>query len=109
MADIIQTLVEMRSGAVAADCSQRLTEVLQAVMQTGKKGRLTIDIMIEPAKIALGEVKEVALKHVCKVVEPVQDPGVTIFFPLKDGNLSRQDPNQMALELTADERNQSVR
>lgn len=107
-ADFVQTLVEMRNGAVASECSNKLTEVIKAVCETGKKGKLALVIGIEPSMIVLGEVTEIQLKHDVKIIEPTTDPGVTTFFPLKDetghpsGVISRQDPNQMALDLQAE-------
>jgi hypothetical protein len=102
--DFVSTLMEMRNGSVAADCSRKLAEVILAVCETGKQGKITLQINVKPAKVNLGKVTEVELKHTCKTDRPEHDAGYTLFFPTEDGSLSRQDPNQIALDLREEER-----
>ena len=54
MTDILQFLLDMRSGAVASDCNQKFNEVVKAVVDTGGKGELNIKLSIAPSKFGTG-------------------------------------------------------
>lgn len=100
MADFIQTLMEMRAGAAAADCSRKLSELVAAIMETGKKGELVLKVNITPSRLNLGRVTEVEIEHTCKISKPEHSTGRSIFFTTEEGTLTREDPNQMAFEIT---------
>lgn len=88
----------MRNGAVAIEGSEKLTEVLKAVMETGKKGKLGLVIEVTPSKWSMERgVTEVELVAKFTAIEPVHDPAKTTFFTSKEGTLSRDDPNQVAM------------
>lgn len=98
MTDFIKVLVELRNGAVAIEGSEKLTEVMKAVMDTGKKGKLSLSIDITPSKWTMsGGVKEVEVLAKYVIVEPAHDPAKTTFFTTKEGSLTREDPNQTAM------------
>lgn len=98
MADFVQLLMDMRNGKVAADIGQKFQEVLDAVLSTGGKGKLTIEIDIAPEKMEMGGlVAEIQTSHSCKLKKPEKDIGRSIFFVTKSGDLTRDDPDQMAL------------
>ena len=98
MTDFVKTLIELRNGAVALEGSEKLTEVLKAVMETGKKGKLALAIEITPSKVSFGRgVTEVELVAKYVTIEPAHDPAKTTFFTGEDGSLSRDDPNQVAM------------
>ena len=99
-ADFIEVLISMRSGRVAMECSEKLAAVVQAVRKTGKKGRLSLVIDINPSRISNddGQVKEVEVTHKVVTVEPENSAGTTIFYATKEGALTREDPDQMAME-----------
>ena len=95
MTDLLAVLLDMRSGQVAADCNAKFNEVLKAVIETGGKGKLTIDLMVEPSKMGMGgAVVEVETKHECKMKKPELAIGRSVFFVTKDGDLTRRDPAQ---------------
>lgn len=92
--DIIQTLLDMRKGAIAASINEKFDSVVQAVLQTGRKGELTIKLSIEPSKKRVGGmVIEVVAKHNCVAKIPEIDIGDSVFF-VADGRLTREDPTQ---------------
>jgi len=98
MADFMQTLMEMRGGRAAADCSLKLGKLIEGVKETGKKGELILKVSIEPSRVGMDGVKEVELRHSCTAKIPEPDHGKTLFF-IAGTNLMRDDPAQMAFEL----------
>jgi len=98
MTDFVKTLMELRNGAVAIEGSEKLTEVLKAVMETGKQGKFALTIIIDPTKVSFDKgVTEVELTAKYAMIEPQHAPAKTTFFTNKDGSLSRDDPNQVAM------------
>ena len=98
MTDILRVLFDMRNGQVAEDCSRKFAEVLQAVLDTRGKGELTIKLKIEPSKCAIGgAVLEVITSHECKIKKPELEVGSALFFVSPDGELTRDDPAQVAM------------
>ena len=98
MTDLLQVLLDMRSGAVATDCNQKFNEVLDAVLATGMKGELTIKLFLKPSKMGMGgAVIEVETEHEAKMKKPELAIGRAFFFVTKDGTLTRDDPDQSAM------------
>lgn len=98
MADIISTLVEMRNGEVVMDCNRKFGELMTAVLETGHKGKLTLTLSVAPSKYAMGgTVIEVEATHECTVKKPELSIGRSLFFVMKDGSLTREDPAQSAM------------
>lgn len=98
MTDLLAVMMDMRSGAVAADCNSKFNEVLKAVLDTGGKGELTIKLTVKPSKMGMGgAVIEVETAHECKLKKPEFDVGRSFFFVTKDGQLTRDDPAQVAM------------
>ena len=96
--DLLSILLEMRSGAVAADISSKFDEVLKAVLDTGGKGELNIKLLVKPSKMGMGgAVIEVETEHECKVKKPELAIGRSVFFVTKEGRLTREDPAQTAM------------
>jgi hypothetical protein len=88
----------MRNGQVAADCNGKFNDVLKSVLETGGKGELVIKLFLKPAKMGMGgAVIEVETEHDCKVKKPELAVGRSVFFVTKDGDLTRDDPDQTAL------------
>jgi len=96
--DLLAILLDMRNGAVAVDCSKKFNEVLQGVLETGGKGKLTIELHIAPSKMGMGgAVVEVETHHECKTKIPELAIGKSVFFVNKEGVLTRDDPAQTAM------------
>ena len=89
-------LREHRSGSTHDELSDALQELVAAVTQEGKAGKLTLSISIKPAGRDSGAL-EVAAE--IKSAPPKQQPGVAIFFATPENNLIRQDPRQASMEL----------
>lgn len=98
MTDLLQVLLDMRSGKVASDCNEKFNRVLDAVLDTGGKGELTIKLFIKPSKMGMGgAVVEIETSHETKMKIPELDIGRSFFFVGKDGSLTREDPDQTAM------------
>lgn len=96
--DVLQVLMDMRSGAVATDINSKFNEMILAVLETAGKGELTITIKAEPSKMGLGgAVLEVSTEHACKMKKPELAVGKSFFFVTRDGQLTRDDPAQTAM------------
>ena len=98
MTDLLQFILDMRSGQVAQDCNEKFNEVLTGVLETGAAGELTITLKIEPAKLGMGGcVLEVKASHKLKTKVPELEIGAAMFYVTKDGRLTRDDPAQTAM------------
>lgn len=88
-------LAEHNRGAGHTKASELMQEVVGAVRDTGKKGVLTIKVMIEPLKN-----QEDTLLTVIEVDAklPVNPPKAAVFYADEDNNLQRNDPNQLQFD-----------
>lgn len=92
-----KTLREIRSGLLLDECSQSLENLVAAVLDTGKKGKLTIKMTVKPA--SKGEAVCVMIEDELTVVLPTIDKPSTIFYADDNHVLQRSDPRQKELEL----------
>lgn len=90
------TARDIRRGQFLEDCADELQKVVAAVEDTGKAGKLVIEIAIKPASKGQGAVM-VADKISAKL--PQLPAGETILFVTPENNLVPNDPRQKALEL----------
>jgi hypothetical protein len=98
MTDFVALLMDMRSGQVAADIKQTFNEVLTAVLETAGAGELTVKFKIKPAKLGMGgAVIEVETEHETKLKRPELKVGRAVFFVTREGQLTRDDPAQVAM------------
>lgn len=88
-------LREHRNGATHDDLSDKLQELVAAVIEEGKAGTLTLTVKVKP----LGKSDGLEVSAETKLAAPKPTPGVSIFFPTPENNLVRQDPRQQSLEL----------
>lgn len=96
--DILRLLFDMRNGEVAADIAKHFDELKKAVLETRGKGKLTIELAMEPSKCAIGgAVLEIKTEHSCKVKKPELMVGSAHFFVTHEGDLTREDPAQEAM------------
>lgn len=95
----IKLLAQLDKGRVAATLAEKLPLVIEAVKRTGKKGKLTLDIVLEPE--GKGEVVTVEISGVISVKLPERETRATIFFITEDNGLSSRDPNQTEIDFTA--------
>jgi hypothetical protein len=86
----------MSGGRTHDELSQQLHELVAAVRDTGKKGSLTLTVTVARVKGATENTLTVTDDVKSKV--PVHDRKVSVFFADADGNLTRNDPNQLTFE-----------
>ena len=91
-----QFLMEQRGGGMHGELSEKLREVVAAVVEHGKAGQMILTIKVTPLKAAEGQY--VVVDDVkCKT--PEGDRGASLYFADEDGNLSRSNPSQPELPL----------
>lgn len=91
----LRVLAEIDNGGFASELAHELNELVMAAANTGKKGELTLKVIVKPAgglKMEIeGEVKPKA---------PKTKPHSTTFFADERFELQRTDPNQKELAFT---------
>jgi len=94
--NFVAVLNQLHRGSAVADASDALAEVVKAVRENGKKGKLSLTITVVP--LSKGD----AVDLVCEVAVKVPKPnkGSSLFFVADDGTLLRNDPRQGELKLT---------
>lgn len=75
---------------------QRFSALVQAVVDTGKAGNLTLKITVRPSTAGA-----MAVKPEVRVTMPKGLPAEALLWPTPDGNLVADDPRQQKLELRA--------
>lgn len=73
---------------------RQLAEVIAAVAELDKKGRLTLTLELSPMKNGTGAA-EVAVRIKAQLPQPT--PASTLMWPDEDGRLHRHDPRQQGL------------
>lgn len=87
-------LREQRNGMTHSELTDSLSEVVQAVLETGKAGSLTLTM-----KVSLSGDGAVIVTDDVKVKVPQPERKGSVFFADQFGNLSRSNPNQPELPL----------
>jgi len=90
---ITDTLRNLQGGLFIDKCSDMLADVVKAVDETGKAGKLTITIDLTKSGGAMAIVAKVTNKT------PEQKPDADLLWPTVEGNLSLDNPNQRKLDL----------
>lgn len=91
-------LQELNRGRSHRELSDELARLTQAVRDTGRPGSVTLTITVKPSK-ADGAF-EIADKISSKI--PAFDRPASLFFADESGNLTREDPRQIAIEFDND-------
>lgn len=91
----VHTLNAARSGLLADEASDALHACVEAARETGKVATLTITLTLKPN----GSTGQVHIHDAVKTKLPALDKGATILFMTPEGNLQREDPRQMTMEL----------
>lgn len=86
-----------KNGAVISDVSTALKQVTAAVQLTGKGGKVTLTMNIQPA--SKGDVGTLVFLPKVKATVPEAEAPGSIFYADADFNLVRDDPNQARLNL----------
>jgi hypothetical protein len=86
---------EQRKGDTHEELSAALNDLVSAVTAHNKPGSLTVTFKVEPHK-DLADV--LVVKDEIKVKAPQAKRTASIFYATRDGNLQRDDPNQMPFD-----------
>lgn len=88
-------LREQSKGTTHDELSDALFDLIGRVRDTGKKGSLQLTVTVAPLK---GDVNVLVVSDEIKLRLPEHDRNASLFYPDRHGNLTRQDPNQLAFE-----------
>jgi len=94
--NLMDILQQIRGGTALHEAGVALQELVQSVRDTGKPGKLTFSIMVEPDKV---DETVVTLQPDISVKLPRRPKAKGIFFVDGHGRLTRDDPRQIELEL----------
>ena len=93
----LDTLRELRGGMTLEELSAQLQSLVAAVQDTGKKGALVFTLNLKPA--SAGSTAQLIVSDDIKAKVPILDRGSDVFFAVKGGRLTRDNPNQRSLNL----------
>jgi hypothetical protein len=91
----LDLLREHRSGITHELLTDALQELVEAVVDQRKRGKLTLTLTIKP----FGKKDGLEVGAEVKLTKPKEVQGVSIFYVTPENNLVRQDPRQQAMEL----------
>ena len=89
-------LREQAKGATHEELSEGLRDLVARVMDTGKGGSISLKITVEPMKGSKGSA--LVVTDEIKLRLPEHDRQSSLFFSDREGNLVREDPNQLAFD-----------
>lgn len=90
-ADVLR---EQAQGKTHDEMSEALYDLAARVRATGKKGKVSLTITMEPMK---GDERVLVVSDEIKLQLPEFPRKPSIFYTADDGNLSRQNPEQLAI------------
>lgn len=90
------TARDIRRGQMLEDCADELHKVVKAVEETGKAGKLVIELTIKPASKGQGAV---ICSDKVRAKLPELPTGETILFVTTENNLVANDPRQKEIDL----------
>lgn len=91
--EFVDVLMRQGRGATNQELSDNLREITKRVSDTGKPGTLTLTLTIRSIK----KTGQILIEDKIKTKLPEYDRPAGIAFADDDGNLLREDPNQMSL------------
>lgn len=94
--NLMEILTQIRGGQAVEEAGRDLQELVQAVRETGKPGKLTFSITVEPDKT---DESVVTLQPDVTLKIPKRAKAKGIFYMDSHGRLTREDPRQIELEL----------
>jgi hypothetical protein len=90
----VYTLNNIRGGGLALEASEALQEAVQRCQDTGKQATVTVVLTLKPN----GATGQIHFTDKVTSKLPMLDKGTSIFFGTPDGNLTRDDPRQSAMD-----------
>tara|TARA_R110002167_G_scaffold91458_1_gene246128 strand:+ start:192070 stop:192435 length:366 start_codon:yes stop_codon:yes gene_type:complete len=96
VAPFIQTLSHLERGGLNDELTEELAAVVKAVRDSGKKGEVTLKLNVALMK---GTEDTVIIGSTVTAKVPQLDRPSTIMFSTFDGDLLRDDPRQISMDL----------
>lgn len=90
-------LREHRKGALSVEVAEALNELVEAVQEVGKPGKLVVTLTIKPATPNKSTSEMVTVTDEVKLTLPEHDRETALYFIDDNFNLSRRHPNQEEL------------
>ncbi|PTX48707.1 hypothetical protein IQ03_02207 [Gemmobacter caeni] len=91
--NFLEFLQTFRRGELLAAGDGRLTELMEAIRETGQGGSLTLKFNFKVNKAGQLEITpDLSIKR------PQRAIGTGIYYATDDGRLTRRDPNQLDIE-----------
>lgn len=91
---ITEVLMGLNEGGTMEDLATELRCCVAAVQSTGKKGKVQLNITIEP-----NGPTAISTKEEIKATIPKADAVATLFYVTPEAGLTRRDPRQPSLEI----------
>jgi hypothetical protein len=88
-------LAEQAKGKTHAELGEGLHDLIARVQDTGKKGSITLTVTVEPMK---QDGTLLVVSDEIKLKLPEYDRPSGVFYADKNGNLTRDNPDQMTFE-----------
>ena len=95
MKPITDVLRSLRGGVLIDDATTALAAIVTATMESGKPGKVTIELTINK----MGRTGAVIVRDKLTVKMPKEEQLETIMYASPEGSLLTQDPRQATLEL----------
>lgn len=88
------TLQQLENGRLIDDLSDMQAEIVQAVSETGRMGELKLHLKYKKESDGVLSIE-------CKMTKsvPENERGKSIFYSTPEGNLERNNPNQVSMDL----------
>ena len=93
-------LRHQRKGKMLGDLTDAMRQVVLAVEEHGKPGKLVLTFTVEPASGEAGALK--VTDEITTKLPQTKKPS-SLFYMTDDGRLVREDPNQGEMQLTVSE------
>lgn len=93
--DFAVFITDLKRGLVSAELTEALNTVVRAVEHTGKAGKVTLTLKVYRPK---NNAQVIQIADDVKTVVPAFDRKESFWFTDGNGGLTRDDPNQTALQ-----------
>lgn len=97
----LETIRTMGGGRTLLKLEDALRDATKAALDAGAKAKLTIEIVLTPAGLGAGDVPLIKIIGKVKRTLPEKPEQESSFFADDDFNLSRRNPKQEEMNLTA--------
>jgi hypothetical protein len=89
-----QTIADIGHGDLSDQAAEQFAQLIQAVRETAKEGKITLTINVKPRG---RDTSQVEVTGKIALSAPVADIAPVMMFASEDGTLTRHNPNQLKL------------